>query len=466
MISRGFAKRCPCFVGQFVKKIYEAVPVSIRLGKTFWETYNFLQESQWWSAEKLKKYQLLQLKRLLYHSYENVPYYRMIFKEKNLKPSDIKSLDDLRKLPVLDKDTFKLNFSKMMARNIDVKKLRMSHTSGTTGKPLQFYQEPFESEKEWAFICHQWSRVGYRPGEPRVELRGPIIRGKSRVYYDPITKVLRLLPYIETKEVAEYYIKIIKSFGTNFLHGYPSVIASLAYMVKRYNIAVPFKLKAVLFASENVYDWEREIVEEVFKCRVFAHYGLAEHVALAAECEYNHFYHFVPQYGITEIDPDTHEIIATGFLNYVNPFIRYKTTDIASSPVISKCENCGRNYFPIVEKIEGRLEDFIVTPQGTLIAPSAITHLFKDLKTIKENQLIQEAPDQIVLRVVPWNKNMEEALKAELYCLCQGLREILGTDMQIKIEVVDEIERLKSGKFKWIQSKVSKGLIEKGLDDY
>jgi len=455
---------------QSVKRILVPVspihaPSAIRFGRTFWETYYFLQTSQWWSEEKLKKYQLIQLRKLLYHAYENVPYYRRIFKQRNLTPSDIKSLDDLEKLPVLDKDTFRKHFNDIVARNADLRNLHLAHTSGTTGKPLQFYQSYSELEREWAFICHQWSRVGYRPGEPRVEMRGSVIRGGYSVEYDPIGNVLRLSPRVDNKEVAQFYLRKIKAFGAKFLHGYPSAIASFAYIVWKYWLSVPFKLKAVLFASEEIYDWEREIVEEVFKCRVFSHYGQAEHVALAAECEYSSYYHFIPQYGIVEIDPQTREIIATGFLNYVNPFIRYRTTDVVSLPVLSECPHCGRHYFPIVQRIEGRLEDFITTPQGVLISPAVITHPFKNLKSIRESQLIQEDLHRVILRIVPWSGE-EKRLKVELRSLCVALQEILGPDVQIEVEIVNEIEKTRSGKFKWIVSKVSKGLLEKGLDKF
>jgi phenylacetate-CoA ligase len=466
MNVKELAKGLPYPVRQFLKYAYGTIPPSIHYGKVFWETYNFLQESQWWSREKLEEYQMMQLSKLLHYAYEYVPYYRKVFDDRGVKPKDIQNVNDLRKLPCLDKGTLRSNFSGMVAKNIELRHLPMSHTSGTTGKPLQFYQDRSESVREWAFVCHQWSRVGYKPEEHRVEMRGAIISGRNPVDYDPINRVLRLSPRIDTKEVAQYYLKRMKSFRSKFLHGYPSAIASFVHMVKKYNLGVPFKLKAVLFASETVHDWEREIVQEVFKCRVFDFYGQAEHVAMAAECEHSHFYHFLPQYGVTEIDPETHEIIATGFLNYVNPFIRYQTTDIVSSPVLFKCAHCGRNYFPIREKVQGRLEDFIVTPRGTLIAPALITHPFKDLKTIKGTRLIQESPDRIILRVVLWNKSISGASKAELQRLCRNLREMLGDEMQIKAEVVDEIERLKSGKFKWIQSKVSKGLIEKGLEGY
>jgi len=77
----------------------------------------------------------------------------------------------------------------------------------------------------------------------------------------------------------------MQDFGAKFLHGYPSTIATFAFMIKKYDFHVLFKLKAVFFASETIYPWERKITKEIFNCRVFSHYGMAEKVVLAGECE-------------------------------------------------------------------------------------------------------------------------------------------------------------------------------------
>jgi len=462
MDLKKFAASLPYPIQQPLRYIYGAIPPSIRYGKAFRETYAFLQESQWWSREKLEEYQMQQLSKLLHHAYENVPYYRRVFDERGLKPRDIQDFDDLRKLPYLTKDMFKSNFGRMVATNVKLKSLTVNHTSGTTGKPIQFYEGHTATQKEIAFIFHQWSHVGYKPEDARVELRGAVNK-KKPADYNPAHKVLRLSPCIDNKEVALYYLERMRSFGAGFLHGYPGAIASFAHAIKKYGLAVPFKLKAVLFASETVYDWEREITKEVFDCRVFSHYGMAEKAVLAAECERSNYYHCFPQYGVTEIDHETHEIIGTGFINDISPFIRYRTTDVASAPFLSKCEHCGREYFPVFEKVEGRLEDFIVTPQGMLITPAIITHPFKDLKTIKDTQVIQKSHDHIILRAVPWERTNPGIFRDELDRLCRDLQEIIGHEVRIDGEVTEDIGRQESGKFKWIQSEVSKDSLERGV---
>jgi len=463
MSLKRLIKKLPYSVQQSVKYIYGAIPPSIRYGKVFWETYKFLEISQWWSREKLEEYQIQQLKELLHHAYENVPYYRKALDERGLKPKDIQEFNDLRKLPYLTKDIFKEHFNKFVAKNIKLNSLSISHTSGTSGKPLQFYTDESIMQRELAYIYHQWSRVGVEPGVPMVQLRGATIERKKPIDYDPMRKVLRLSPRIDNKEIASYYIEKINQFGAKFLHGYPSAIAIFALLIKQHGFSVPFKLNAVLFASEAVYLWQREITEEVFKCRIFSHYGIAEQVVLAGDCENTYYYHCIPQYGITEIDTENNEIIGTGFLNNINPFIRYRTTDVASQSSYSGCSKCGRQYIPIFSSVEGRLEDFIITPKEVLISPAVITHPFKDFKTIKNSQIVQGNVNEVILKIVPWDDCDQTILMEELKLLCQGFQTILGSDMNIRAEIVESIPLSKTGKFKWIISEVSKDFLEKGI---
>jgi len=456
-------KILPFPVKQSIKYIYGIIPPRIRYGKVFWDTYNFLQESQWWSREKLEDYQLQQLRKLLHHAYDNVPYYRRIFDERGLKPKNIQSFDDMKKLPYLTKDMFKQHFSELISKNVKLETLPMSYTSGTTGKSLQFYENSSTYQKELAFIYHQWSRVGVKPGNPMLQLRGAIIKGRKPIEYDPVWKVLRLSPRIDSKETVHYYLEKMEEFGATFLHGYPSAISVLASMIKKYGFSVPVKLRGVLFASETIYPWQREIAQEVFNCWVFSHYGQAEKLVLAAECESSKYYHCIPQYGLNEVNKETNEIIGTSFLNYVNPFIRYRTTDIAVQPINLACDKCGRQYYPVFSSVVGRLEDFIITPNGIPISPAVITHPFKNIETIKNTQIIQRSLDCIKLKIVPWDNCDPKILKSELGELSQGLVNILGSNMKIETEIVESIQLSKSGKFKWIISDVFNDFLGKGL---
>jgi len=461
MNAQYIAQLFPKNIKKGLEYTYSLIPSSLRYGKVFWETYKFLEKSQRWSKERLEEYQSLELKRLLYHAYNNVPYYRKLFNNYKLKPAQIKGVEDLKKLPTMNKDIFKQELNNCIAKNIKTKHLPMGRTSGTTGKPLQFYEDYILRQKERAFIYHQWSRVGFKPNMPIVQLKGTIIFGKRPYEYYPEQKVLRLSPGFSEKKTILLYLNKIQKSKAEFIHGYPSIIALFASQIKEYQIPIRFKLKSILFASEKVYPWQRQIVQEVFNCKTFSHYGLGEKVTLAGECEENQMYHCMPQYGITEIDPKTKEIIGTGFLNRINPFIRYHTTDTVNKVRYSACNKCGRNYFPSFSTIEGRLEDYLLTRGGVPISPAIITFLFKKLCSLKSTQIIQVSIDQTIIKAIPYKWSKPTTINNELNKLREGLSKIL--DSKVSIEIVKEIPLTKVGKFRWVVSKVSKNKLQKGI---
>lgn len=447
----------PSPIKKIARNLCFLIPNSFRYGKTFLETYKFLQESQWWTRDKLEEYQLQQLEKLLNHAYEHIPYYRKVFDQKGLKTRDIQDFKDLEQLPYLTKDDFKRNSKELISKNIDLRKARVITTSGTTGKPLQFYTNGIIDEMEWAFFFHQWARIGYQLDDRRAELSGPIIETDDSILFEPISRVIRLSPRISDLGTVKHYLKMIEKYNSNFLHGYPGAISNFAFMIKKHDLEIPFQLKAVLFASEVVYDWQRDIVSDVFNCRVFSIYGLTEKVVLAGECEESSEYHALPQYGITEVDPDTKEIIGTGFLNYLTPFIRYRTTDVASE-ISHSCNHCEREYYPIFKNIEGRIGDFIITSKG-LITLGNLIHPFRTLKNIKNSQIIQESEKNVIIRVLPWDAKSSQ-YKNELTLLKKDLQNILGKEMLIEIQEVEEFDKTKNGKYKWIISNISHEIIE------
>ncbi|NOR77123.1 MAG: phenylacetate--CoA ligase family protein, partial [Methanophagales archaeon] len=124
MNLKDLAKNLPYPLKPVLKYVYGAIPIHIRYGKVFRDTYAFLQESQWWSREQLEEYQLQQLSKLLQHAYENVPYYRRVFDERGLKPKDIQDFKDLQMLPYLTKQIIQDNLEDLKARNYPSSKFK------------------------------------------------------------------------------------------------------------------------------------------------------------------------------------------------------------------------------------------------------------------------------------------------------------------------------------------------------
>lgn len=454
-VLKGIYHRCPEPLQEFVKLAYGKIPIQIRYGKVFRDTYAFLQKSQHWSREKLEKYQLQQLRKLLHHAYENVPYYRRIFDEHDMKPDNIKTLDDLRKLPYLTKEIIQDNLENLVAKNISKSNLRFVTTAGSTGTPLGFYCErSIRSAREQAFIITQWQRVGYKFGDKHIVLRGNIVpcAKKGKFWdYDPIYNRLILSSYHLSDENLPKYIEEIKKFKPRFIRAYPSAITILARFMKENNIEPFPSVKAILCASENVYQVQRNLLEDVFSCRVFSHYGHTEQAVLAGECECSTYYHVFPEYGITELinkdgnpvseEDEVGEIVATGFGNYAMPFIRYRTMDLGVF-TNQKCK-CGREYL-ILKRVEGRLQEMIITKDNRLIPLTALIfaqHL-NAFSRVKNMQIIQEDAAEIVMKIV---KAKAYSRKDEKEIL-QRIRKVTDNQLDVKFEYVDDIPKTRRGK--------------------
>ncbi len=460
MSLRELAKRhLPYPAKQCLKYVYSTIPPRFRYGKIFWDTYNFLQESQWWSREKLKEYQMQQLSRLLHHAYENVPYYRRVFDERALKPKDIQNLHDLRKLPYLTKGIIRENLSDLVARNYHRYKLEYVTTGSSTGIPLGFYWERgVTNSKEHAFIRMLWNRVGYGIADRCAALRGNVVQPahKGKFWrYDPVNRNLILSSFHMTDELLPHYIAKIREFRPDFIQAYSSVITILARFMKRNNIEPFPTLKAVLCASENLYPWQRELLEEIMKCRVWSFYGHSERAALAGECEVSTCYHIQLEYGIVELinkdeNPVTNEdglweIVATSFNNFICPFIRYRTMDLAV-PLNAECE-CGRNY-PLLKRVEGRLQEFFVDETGSLITWSD-----EPLRNVQDKlnayQYVQNEPGKILL-------NINAKSRFSISDIDSVKRTFLDLYPRFNIEIkfVHHIPRTKSGKFRFLVQKL------------
>ncbi len=461
MNLRNIANSLPCPIKQGLKYIYSVFSPRFRYGKVFWDNYNFLQESQWWSREKLEEYQMQQLEKLLKHAYENVPYYRRVFDKRGLKPKDIQKFDDLRKLPYLTKEIIQENLEDLIARNYTRSKLQYVTTGGSTGIPLGFYHErDVSAAKEWAFMLTQWNRVGYKIGDRCVVLRGNVVRSanKGKFWeYDPTNKNLILSSYHMTEEILPQYIAKIREFRPDFIQAYPSSIIILARFIKENNIK-PFPIvKALLCGSENLYTWQRELLEEIFQCRVYSWYGHAEQVALAGECEKTTYYHIFPEYGFVElIDNDGNpladegemgEIVATGFNNFICPFIRYRTMDLAV-PIDIKCK-CGRNY-SLLKRVEGRLQELIVTGTGRLISMTAINMHSDVFENVKQFQFYQDKPGEVIFNIV----KKETYTEQDTAYIQRELHKKLGKDMNLIIGFVDNIPHTKRGKYRFLIQKL------------
>ena len=461
----------PAFLKKVVGNLYRQIPLPFRYGTKYKYYRDLLTESKFWSKQKLEEYQMQRLEKLLRHVYENVPYYRRVFDEREIKPEDIQNLSDFKNIPYLTKEIVRNNIQDLIARNYPKHKLLYQTTGGSTGAPLTFYHEKSVARsKEVAFFEALWSRVGYRWGRDRmISLRGETVKAKDNKFweYEPIRNNLIFSVYHMTNENLPYYIERIKTFEPRFIYTYPSAITLLAIFMRNNDIG-PFNcLKAILCGSEHLFPQQQHLLEETFNCKILNWYGMGEKVTLAGSCEHSSYYHIFPEYGITELigengravceEDKVGEIIGTSFDNDIMPFIRYKTGDLGVH-TNQKCK-CGRNY-PLIKCIEGRVQEFIVSKDGSLISlngnmislDSALFSIKNEgWRKIKQIQFIQEEKGKLTLRVVKDDRfSLLDATEYVKSLFEKRLRYLC----EFKIEFVDDIPRTDRGKHRFLIQKM------------
>jgi phenylacetate-CoA ligase len=456
---KAFLKKLYLKAPVFVKRMYAAVPVRWRMGAVFRREYDLLAESEWWDAERLAALQMARLRDLLADAYANVPYYRRVFDELGMKPEDVKTLDDFRRLPTLTKSKAKELGDELHNRTIPRWKTYFATTGGTTGEPFGFYLDDRSYEIEWAFMLSQWKRAGYDPGQRKITLRGKLIEAAERgVFWEenPIYNEMYLSSYHLTAQNFPRYLDAIRRFRPTFIHGYPSAVSLLAHEFLNHAGSLEgLGFKAVLAGSERIFPEQRRLMERAFDCRVYSWYGQTEKVILAGACEEANVYHVFPQYGITEVlDPDGNpcppgvvgELIGTGFMNHYMPLVRYHTGDRGALGS-EFCASCGRQY-PLIAKLEGRVQDMVVTDDGRLIPITGMVfgaHM-EEYARIRKLQLVQDAPGKVLVKVVP------EAGFGDAECrnIVNEYKRISGGGLEIEVEVVDDIPTTKAGKHRYL----------------
>jgi len=447
-------EKSPSLFKTLVGRSLAFVPLPVLMGRRFRAWRRFVREAQWWSTEQYRHYQFERLKEVLTIAYERTPFYRERFRQVGFEPGDFKDLDDLSRLPTIDKETVRQNLQAMMT--VPSKNLSVDYTttSGTGGTPLCFYMDSSRHAVEFAHLATSWERVGYRPGDSMAVFRGkPIPLNRSGMYYeyDPLLRHHRYSTFHMTPEQMERYVRHMYAVSPKFMHAYPSAAYTLAKFMFHRSLRFPPSVKAVLLESEPDYPSQKEFIEREFSIRVFSSYGHTEKLVLAAHCEDSSFYHVWPTYGYCEIldEQGAHvsvghrgEIVGTGFINQVVPFVRYRTDDYATV-VGQGCPKCGRKHL-LLDEIRGhRTQEFLVTRDKRAIIPWTALNMHDDtFDGIIRFQFVQDTPGRVELRMVP----ADGPQKYDLERVRRHLKTKLNGMLDVTLTICDEIPPNKSGK--------------------
>jgi phenylacetate-CoA ligase len=401
----------------FQHVLYPAWEGGLRRRPTL-EHWKRLERTQWWSADELRAFQEHELGKLLDHAFEHVPHVRDRFARAGVARGDVRTLDDLGKLPFLTRDEATRNYE---ARKSTAPPLASidKQTSGTTGVPLAFGYDRGSEYWRQAIKLRGYSWAGYRPGDRSVHFWG----SAAAVHPPPLSKKLKVSldhslrreHYVDCTERSEEALdrvaELLHKLKPDVLVCYAQAGVALARHVVEKG-ARPFQDLRVICAAERLFPADRAVIREAFGPHVFETYGSREVMLIAAECEAHSGMHVSMENLVVEIivrdergerrarPGELGEVAVTDLHNYGAPFIRYLTGDLAVERAPGRCP-CGRSL-ALLDRVEGRTADTLRDGEGRPVSGLFFNVLFASLANeVRGFQVVQRRDRTIDLKMVP-----------------------------------------------------------------
>jgi phenylacetate-CoA ligase len=423
-----------------------------RAGSQHLKHLRTLERTQFDPPEVIRARQLAALKVQLQHAWDTVPYYRAAWTKAGVHPSDVGELADLQAFPILTKADIRRHNRALVSSAYDVSKCRVKTTSGSTGVPLTIYCD--EPAMQWKAACtlrsDEWS--GYRLGQRVAKVWGNPeyrhfgLKGRLRNYFLDRAVYLDTLNLNDAR-IAEF-AATIRRHRPGLIFGHAHSLYLVACALKKSRV-MDVRPSGIISTAMILHDWQRSVIESVFGCKVTNRYGCEEVSLIASECEEHNGLHINADSLYTEVRSDG-KLIISDFINRAMPLIRYEVGDVVV-PSTRACK-CGRGL-PLIERVEGREADYVVTPAGNLISGISLTENFANLVPgTAQMQIVQESITQLRIRLVADDTfgDLGRRKIAEL------VRDTFGDSVSHDVELVDAIPQEPSGKYRFCISKVAR----------
>ena len=417
-----------------------------------------LEQSQWWPAERIERHRVERLKKFLGAVASTVPYYEELFRRTGFDPAGVSSAADLAAIPFLTKPIIRSNTDALRARGATG--LARFNTGGSSGEPLIFFigKERISHDVAAKWRATRWWGVDI--GDPEIVVWGsPIELGaqdRLRAWRDKLLRT-RLLPAFEMSDAkVDGFLREIRRIRPRMLFGYPSALAHIARHAQSTGQRMDdLGIRVAFVTSEYLYDAQRKAIESTFGCRVANGYGGRDAGFIAHECPHGGMHISAEDIVIEIVDAagnvlapgQAGEIVVTHLATGEFPFIRYRTGDVAVLDA-SGCP-CGRGL-PLIREIQGRTTDFVVAQDGTVMHGLALVYVLRDMQGLRAFKIVQESLELTRVLIVPEGA-MSPAADQHIR---DSFRARLGKTVDVQVERVTEIPPERSGKFRYVVSRV------------
>lgn len=367
-----------------------------------WKSEYLDPELETMSLEQIKALQVERLKATVAHCMNN-PIYKKRLEEAGVTPENIKSVDDIRRIPFTTKQDLRDNYPFGLASAPLTECVRLHSSSGTTGNPTVILHTQKDLD-EWANqVARNLWMVGLRPNDVFQNSSGyGMFTGGLGFQYGAERLGMLTIPAAAGNSLRQ--IKFMKDFGTTALHAVPSYVTRLYEVMQETGVdpRKDTKLKVLAIGAEPHSEEQRKRIEQMLGVKAYNSFGMSEMCGpgVGFECKEQNGLHFWEDYYIVEIvnpetlepvpDGEIGELVLTSISREAMPLLRYRTRDLTR--VIGRGCPCGRNHVRL-DRMKGRSDDMMVL-RGVNIFPIQIEKILMQYKELASNYLITLTTDE------------------------------------------------------------------------
>lgn len=405
---------------------------------------------------KLAELQLSRLKTAVHRAYEKAPYYRKVFDDLNLKPDDIKTLDDLRLLPFTTKDTLREYYPYGFFAAPLKEVVRVHASSGTTGRPTVVGYTRKDLDIWTDCVARIISQAGVTDEDViQISFGYGLFTGGFGLHYGMERVGATVIPVSSGN--TERQIRLMMDFGSTALVSTPTYALHMAEVAQEMGVDMSeIKLRVGLFGGEPWSESIRQEIEARWSIKATDNYGLSEVMGpgVAGECEYQCGQHITEDHFIVEvIDPETGEplglgeegeLVFTSLSKEAFPIIRYRTRDI--SVLTDEPCKCGRTTMRM-KKVLGRTDDMLII-RGVNVFPSQIEDVLLSIEGVEPQyqlvvskdgyldmlEVLVEVPQKIFTDSFQVLERLEKTIKNKI-------DSVLGLSVKVRLVEPKTLER-------------------------
>ena len=400
----------------------------------------------------LLQFQNRRLRQLVHHAWNKVPFYRQRFQQAGLCPRDIRGLQDLHLLPIVNKqDLRQCGTEGLLARGWEIQQLLAHHSSGTSGTPLTLYRSWHEERILGLLRMRALSLAGVRWFHRRALVRPMNYNCHPNRPLDLLNRLhIWPLRQFECSLPPQQLLEQLTEYRPHMVSCYPGVLSALSRHIIQNNGACELRPQRIFCGGETVTAAAREQIGQAFPlAQVRETYGCMEFNLVAWQCPHSEWLHTCDEGLLVEVVDDqgrslppgqSGHLVGTALHSFALPLLRYQLGDrVVKGP--TSC-GCGGPWGTL-EKVQGRSLEFFTLSGGRLLQSYTLGKLLQTLPCLQQFQMVQETRDRIAVHLVL----MPGAEPPDLVQLEKVLLKSAATEVQLELRVVPEIPLGPNGKF-------------------